>query len=85
MKNKKTLLVVSFALAAILVIGQEVIAANSNDNNGISSNMSNMMNEDGIPGMTQMMGNENVQKMISAMNSPEGQEMMSACSTFMES
>lgn len=71
MKNKKTLLMVSFALAAVLVVGQGVFAANDNNN--------------GMSGMTQMMGNENMQKMMSAMNSPEGQEMMSACSTFMES
>lgn len=83
MKNKKTLLMVSFALATILVVGQGVFAAN--DNNSTNGNMSNMMNENGISGMTQMMGSENMRKMMSAMNSPEGQEMMSACSTFMES
>lgn len=83
MKNKKTLLMVSFALAAVLVVGQGVFAAN--DNNIANGNMSNMMNENSMSGMTQMMGNEDMRKMMSAMNSPEGQEMISACSTFMDS
>ncbi len=83
MKNKKTLLLGSFALAAVLVVGQSVFA--SNDNTNSSGSMSNMRNGNDMSGMMQMMGNENMQKMMGAMNSPEGQKMMNACGTFMES
>jgi hypothetical protein len=77
MKNKKTLLIVSFALAAVLVVGQAVMAAEPN-NGG-------MMNGNGMSGMMQMMDNEGMQKMMGAMSTPEGQEMMNSCSNFMDS
>jgi hypothetical protein len=77
MKNKKTLLLVSFALAAVLVVGQAVMAAEPN-NGG-------MMNGSGMSGMMQMMDNDGMQKMTGAMNTPEGQEMMNSCSNFMDS
>lgn len=75
MKNKKILLIVSFALAAGLVIGQAVIAAESNIG---------MMNGNGMSGLMQM-DNEGMQKMMGAINTPEGQEMMNSCSKFMDS
>lgn len=83
MVKKKNLLIASFALATVLVVGQSVFAAN--DNNGASHDMGNMMNGNGSSGMMQMMGNESMQKMMNAMNTPEGQEMMNACGKFMES
>jgi hypothetical protein len=80
MRNKKTLLIVSFALAAVLVAGQAVFAAESDDRNG----MGNMMNGNGMTGMMKMMENGNMQKMMNAMNSPEGQGMMETCGNFMD-
>jgi hypothetical protein len=74
LKNKKTLLMVPFALAAVLVVGQAVMAAEPNNDGMMNGN-----------GMMQMMNNEGMQKMMGAMNTPEGQEMMNACSKFMDS
>lgn len=71
MKNRKTLLMISFAIAAVMVVSQAAFAEESNGNNG--------------NGMMQMMNNEGTQKMMNAMNTPEGQEMMNACGNFMES
>jgi hypothetical protein len=76
MKNKLMLLS-SFALAAVLVVGQMSFAA--------ESGMGNMMNSNSTTGMMKMMENGNMDKMMNAMNSPEGQEMMNSCHDFMES
>jgi hypothetical protein len=72
MKSRKTLLITSFALAAVLVVGQSVMASEPSGTQGMG-------------GMMQMMENEGMQKMMGAMNTPEGQEMMKSCSNFMES
>ena len=92
MKKKRNLLIVSFALAAALVVGQAAFA--SSDKGGGTGYMDSMMNESGgmdsmmngndMSGMMQMMNNEGMQKMMNAMNTPEGQEMMNACGSFME-
>jgi hypothetical protein len=79
--KKKALLLVSFALATVLVVGQAGIAAESDE----KSPNQGMMNGNGMSGMMNMMQNENMGKMMDAMNSPEGQEMMNSCSNFMES
>jgi hypothetical protein len=76
--QKKALLLVSFALAAVLVVGQVGFAAESDNFNG----MGNMMNGNG---MSEMMDNGSMNKMMGAMNSPEGQEMVESCGNFMES
>jgi hypothetical protein len=78
--KKKLMLLSSFALATVLVVGQMSFAAGSDDNG-----MGNMMNGNGTSGMMQMMENENMGKMTNAMNSPEGQEMMNSCGSFMDS
>lgn len=76
--QKKTMLLVSFALAAILVVGQVGFAAETENKGG------GMMNGNGMGGMMNMMENENMGKMMEAMNSPEGEAMMESCSNFME-
>lgn len=75
--KKKTMLVLSFALSAVLVIGQMAFAS--------TDGSSNMMNGNGMSGMANMMNNENMNNMMNAMNSEKGQEMMNACGSFMES
>lgn len=70
--QKKMLLVISFALATILVVGQVGFAAVPKDN---SQGMGNMMNGNGS-GMNNMMN---------ALNSPEGQQMIDSCGSFMDS
>jgi hypothetical protein len=77
--QKKTMLLISFALAAILVVGQTGFAAESDPGNG------GMMNGNGMGDMMKMMQNENMGKMMDAMNTPEGEAMMESCSTFLES
>jgi hypothetical protein len=77
--KKKLMLLSSFALATVLVVGQMSFAAGSDDSN---QGMGNMMNGNGMSGMMQ---NENMGNMMNAMNSPEGQEMMNACGGFMDS
>jgi len=79
--QKKTLLLISFALAAILVVGQVGFAAEPKDNN---QGANNMMNGNGS-GMMNMMQNENTNKMMDGMNSPEGQQMIDSCGNFMDS
>jgi hypothetical protein len=71
MKKKLTLLIFSFALSTLLVIGTLGFSPTSeaNENGG----MMNMMNGNGM------------MNMMEAMNSPEGQEMMESCSKFMSS
>jgi hypothetical protein len=76
--QKKALLLVSFALAAVLVVGQVGFAAEPDNSKG----MGNMMNGNG---MSEMMDNGSMNKMMDAMNSPEGQAMMDSCGSFMES
>jgi hypothetical protein len=85
--KKKALLLVSFALATVLVVGQAGLAAESEEktpNQGMmnGNGMSGMMNSNGMSGMMQ---NENMGKMMDAMNTPEGQEMVESCGNFMES
>lgn len=70
--QKKMMLIVSFALAAVLVVGQVGFAAESDNSRG----MGNMMNG---------MENGNMGKMMEAMNSPEGEAMMNECGNFMDS
>ncbi|MFD2760409.1 hypothetical protein [Lentibacillus juripiscarius] len=79
MKLKKVPFALSFAFAALLVIGTTAFAQEP-DNNG----MGNMMNGNGN-GMMNMMENGNMSQMMEAMNSPEGQKMMNGCGDFMES
>jgi|HigsolmetaGSP11D_1036233.scaffolds.fasta_scaffold42192_1 hypothetical protein len=79
--QKKKLLMISFGLAAILVVGQISFAAGSNDGLGTDGMMSNS----GMSNMMKMMEDPNMTRMMTAMNSPEGQKMMNACSTFMNS
>ena len=80
--RKKAMLVLSFALAAILVLGPMAFPTGATEGN---SGIGNMMNGNGMSGMAKMMENGNMSKMMEAMNSPEGQEMMNACSNFMSS
>lgn len=67
--KKKSMLLVSFALTAILVISQVGFAAESDKEDG---------------GMMNMMENENMGKMMEAMNSPKGKTMMESCGNYME-
>jgi hypothetical protein len=78
--KKKMLLLVSFALAAVLVVGQIGFAAEPGNSNGMG--MGSMMNGNG---MNKMMENGSMNKMMDAMNSSEGQAMMDSCGSFMES
>lgn len=80
--QKKTMLLVSFALAAVLVVGQ-VGFATEPDNNG--GGMGSIMNGNGMSRMMNMTDNENMDKMKGAINSPEGQAMIESCGNFMES
>lgn len=75
MKKKSTMLIFSFALSTLLVVGTLGFSPTSqaNENSGGMMNMMNMMNGNGI------------MHMMEAMNSPEGQEMMESCSEFMTS
>ncbi|AQS55728.1 hypothetical protein [Novibacillus thermophilus] len=75
--KKKTALLMSFALAIVLVVGQIAFAHGEDDNGGMG-----IMDGNGISGM---MNNANMGQMMEAMNSPEGQEMMNACMNFMQS
>ncbi|WP_166240128.1 hypothetical protein [Paenibacillus turpanensis] len=77
MKNKKTMLMATFTLAAVLIAGQSVLAAESN---AIESQPKEMETS----GIMNPMDNPGMQKMMNAMNTPEGQEMMKSCSTFMD-
>jgi hypothetical protein len=74
----KTKLGLSFALAAVLVVGQVGFASEDDHQGG-------MMSGNGMSGMMQMMENENMGKMMDAVNSPEGQKMLNACGDVMES
>ncbi|SDJ24799.1 hypothetical protein [Alteribacillus bidgolensis] len=71
MKNKKLLMIPSFAIAAALVAGP----INIGDAHEEDGNSGGMMNG--------MMNGEGMSQMMEAMNSPEGQEMMNACQNFM--
>ncbi len=77
MKIKKVPFVLSFSMAAVLVIGQGAFAKESEGDRPDS-----MMNGNG---MMNMMENGNMSQMMEAMNSPEGKKMMKACGDFMES
>lgn len=77
MKNKLSL-ILSFALATTIVVGQTGFAHGSDD----TGEGNNMM---GGNGMANMMENGNMSGMMNAMNSPEGQKMMESCMDFMES
>lgn len=71
MQRKTKMLLFSFGLSAVLVVGTMGFSGTSeaNENGG----MMNMMNGNGM------------MNMMEAMNSPEGQEMMESCGTFMSS
>lgn len=71
--KQKLLLLTSFALATVLVVGQISFASGDT---GMGNGMSQMMN---------MTNNDNMNQMMNAMNSPEGQEMVNACGKFMDS
>ncbi|UOQ94011.1 hypothetical protein MUO14_03310 [Halobacillus shinanisalinarum] len=77
MKLKRVPFVLSLSLAAVLVVGQGVLAEESE-----SDRTGSMMNGNG---MMNMMENGNMSQMMEAMNSPEGQKMMRTCGNFMES
>ncbi|EXX88894.1 hypothetical protein BG53_01150 [Paenibacillus darwinianus] len=88
MKKKRNLLIASFALAAVLVVGQAAFASNDTGSarGGADSMMDgSAMSGNDMSGMMQMMGNKDMQKMMTGMNSPEGKEMTKACKAFMES
>lgn len=95
MRLKKGSFIFSFALAALLVVGQAAFAEGAEDNGvGFSANGNNMMgNMDGNGmmnmmngnGMTKMMENGNMSSMMNAMNSPQREKMIEACGNFMES
>ncbi|MBF0706666.1 hypothetical protein IQ283_08585 (plasmid) [Alkalihalobacillus hwajinpoensis] len=95
MRLKKGSFIFSFALAALLVVGQAAFAEGAENNGvGFSANGNNMMgNMDGNSmmnmmngnGMTKMMENGNMSSMMNAMNSPQGEKMIEACGNFMES
>jgi hypothetical protein len=80
--QKKRLLIISFTLAAVLVMGPLAFSVGATEDN---SGMGNMMNGNGMNGMMNMMENGNMDKMMEAMNSEAGQEMMNSCSNFMSS
>jgi hypothetical protein len=77
--QKKRLLIISFTLAAVFVMGPLAFSVGATEDNG---GMGNMMNGNG---MMNMMENGNMGKMMEAMNSEAGQEMMNSCSNFMSS
>ncbi|MCP8616350.1 hypothetical protein [Salirhabdus salicampi] len=79
MKIKKFPFALSFATAALLVVGTTAFA--HEDSN---SGMDNMMNSSNGNGMMNMMENGNMSNMMEAMNSPEGQKMLDACNKFMD-
>lgn len=76
--RKKTMLLVSFALAAVLIVGQVGFSAESER----EGSKGGMMNGNG---MMNMMENENMDNMMDSMNSPEGEAMTESCGNFMES
>ncbi|SDJ12452.1 hypothetical protein [Alteribacillus bidgolensis] len=80
MKNKKLLMIPSFAIAAALVAGPINIgdAHEEHENGGM---MNGMMSGEAM-GNSNMMHGEGMDQMMEAMNSPEGQEMMNACANF---
>lgn len=94
MRLKKGSFIFSFALAALLVVGQAAFAEGAENNGvGVSANGNNMMgNMDGNGmmnmmngnGMTKMMENGNMSSMMNAMNSPQGEKMIEACGDIME-
>lgn len=84
--QKKRMLFISFALAAVLVVGPLAFSIGAAEGNGGIGNMMNgMMNGNGMNGMMNMMENGNMSKMMEAIDSPEGQEMINSCSNFMSS
>lgn len=80
MQNKKLMLIMSFALAAVLVVGGVAYAHSSDGSGGVG-----MMNGNGMSNMMDNMMGEGMGDMMEAMNSPEGQAMMEACHNFMSS
>lgn len=68
--RKKSIIISSIALLAVLVSAQIGFAAGSTDK---------------PVGMAEMMKNADMGKMMQAMQSPEGLNMMKACGEFMES
>lgn len=73
--KQKLLMLTSFALATVLVVGQVSFASGDNVP-GNGNGMAQMMN---------VMNNDNMNQMMNAMNSKEGQEMINSCGNFMGS
>ncbi|MCL7747303.1 MULTISPECIES: hypothetical protein [Bacillaceae] len=71
MRKKTKMLLFSFGLSSVLVVGTMGFS-------GVSQ-----ANED--HGMMNMMNGNGMMNMMQGMNSLEGEEMMEACSNFMES
>ncbi|MCY9659514.1 hypothetical protein P5G65_23700 [Paenibacillus chondroitinus] len=74
--KKKTIFIASFALLAVLAVGQIGFAAGTKDKDG---------QDNTSKGMYEMMQNGNMDKMMQSMHSPEGEKMMKACDEFMDS
>lgn len=83
MRNKKLMLLMSFILAAFLVIGGTAFASPSEGDTGRGM-VNGMMNGNG-DGMMNMINGNGMSNMMEAMNSPEGQEMIDGCQDFMSS
>jgi hypothetical protein len=84
--NKKRMLIISFTLAAVLVVGPLAFSVGATeDNGGMGNMMGGMMNGNGSNGMMNMMENESMGKMMEAIDSPEGQAMIEGCGNFMSS
>jgi hypothetical protein len=84
--QKKRLLIISFTLAAVLVVGPLAFSVGATeDNGGMGNMMGGMMNGNGMNGMMNMMDNGNMGQMMEAIDSPEGQAMIEGCGNFMSS
>lgn len=76
--QKKSLLMISFTLAVVIVLGPMAFSIDAKENNN------GMMGQDGMmSGESSSMNS--MMKMMNAMSTPEGEKMMEACSNFMSS
>lgn len=83
MYNKKKMLIISFALSSLIVVGGTAFASPSEGSTSMGM-MSGMMNGNG-DGMMNMMNGNGMSNMMEAINSPEGQEMIDGCQDFISS
>jgi hypothetical protein len=85
--QKKSLLMISFTLAVVIVLGPMAFSIDANENgNGMMGDGGMMMGENNsMNSMMKMMDNENMGKMMNAMATPEGEKMMKSCGNFMSS